>query len=119
MALAPPLAPEKGYKVGSSFTGAGSLKYGRIVFFPAGHGAGLAVLHLLPLHMAHGSQGTLSRRKRKLTVGIVYCREVAGLDDSLSSCMRQVEERYRVEERYYRVEEPERVGEQSIAFGLR
>jgi hypothetical protein len=73
--------------------------------------------------MAHGSQGTLSRRKRKLTVGIVYCREVAGLDDSLSSCMRQVEERYRVEERYYRevlrVEEPERVGEQRIAFGLR
>ena len=35
-------------------------------------------------------------------MGIVYCREVAGLDDSLSSCMRQVEERYRVEERYYR-----------------
>ena len=47
--------------------------------------------------MAHGSQGTHSRRNRKLTVGIVYCREVAGLDDSLSSCMRQVEERYRVE----------------------
>ena len=68
--------------------------------------------------MAHGSQGTHSRRKRKLTVGIVYCREVAGLDDSLSSCMRQVEERYRVVERY-RVEEPERVREQSIAFGLR
>mgnify|MGYP006906398873 CR=1 FL=1 len=62
--------------------------------------------------MAHGSQGTLSRRKRKLTVGIVYCREVAGLDNSLSSCMRQVEERYRVEE-------PKRVREKSIAFGLR
>ena len=40
------------------------------------------------------------------------------MDDSLSSCMRQVEERYRVVERY-RVEEPERVREQSIAFGLR
>ena len=51
-------------------------------------------------------------------MGIIYCREVAGLDDSLSSCMRQVEERYRVEDRY-RVEEPERVREQSIAFGLR
>ena len=62
--------------------------------------------------MAHGSQGTHSRRKRKLTVGIVYCREVAGLDNSLSSCMRQVEERYRVEE-------PEGVRGQSIAFGLR
>ena len=62
--------------------------------------------------MDHGSQGTHSRRKRKLTVGIVYCREVRGLDDSLCSCMRQVEERYRVEE-------PERVREQSIAFGLR
>ena len=30
-------------------------------------------------------------------MGIVYCRVVAGFDDSLSSCMRQVEERYRVE----------------------
>ena len=68
--------------------------------------------------MAHGSQGTHSRRNRKLTVVIVYCRVVAGFDDSLSSCMRQVEEKYRVEERY-RVEEPERVREQSIAFGLR
>ena len=68
--------------------------------------------------MAHGSQGTHSRRKRKLTVGIVYCREVAGFDDSLSSRMRQVEEKYRVEERY-REEEPERVRELSIAFGLR
>ena len=56
--------------------------------------------------MAHGSQGTHSRKSRKLTVGIVYCREVAGLDDSLSSCMRQVVEL-------------ERVREQSIAFGLR
>ena len=26
-----------------------------------------------------------------VTVGLVYCREVAGLDDSLSSCLRQVE----------------------------
>ena len=51
------------------------------------------------------------RRKRKLTVDLVYCREVAELDDSLSSCMRQVEERYRVEQ-------PKRVREQSTAFGL-
>ena len=90
--------------MGSSFTGTGSSRYGRLFFFPAGGGAGLAVFHLLSLNMALGSQGTHSRRKRKLTVGIVYCREVAGLDDSLSSCMRQVEERYRVKERY-RVEE--------------
>ena len=62
--------------------------------------------------MGHGSQGTHSRRMGKLTAGIVYCREVAGLDDSLSSCMRQVGERYMVEE-------PERVREQSRAFGLR
>ena len=55
--------------------------------------------------MAHWSQGTRSRRNRKLTVVIVYCRVVAGFDDSLSSYMRQVEEKYRVEERY-RVEEP-------------
>ena len=34
------------------------------------------------------------------------------MDDSLSSCMRQVEERYRVEELEW-------VREQSIAFGLR
>ena len=88
---------------GSSFNGTGSSRYGRLVFFPAGDRAGLAVLHLLPLHMAHGSQGTHSRRRRKLTVVIV---------------MRQVEESYRVEERY-RVEKPKWVREQTIAFGLR
>ena len=45
-------------------------------------------------------------------MGLVYCREVAELDNSLSSCVRQVEERYRVEE-------PDWVRKQSIAFGLR
>ena len=58
------------WMVGSSFNGTGSSRYGRLVFFPAGDGAVPAVLHLLPLHMAHGSQGTHSRRKRKLTVAI-------------------------------------------------
>ena len=51
-------------------------------------------------------------------MGIVYYREVAGLNDRLSSCMRQGENRSMMEERY-RVEEPEWVREQIIAISLR
>ena len=45
-------------------------------------------------------------------VGLVHCREVGGLEDSLSSCERQLQEGYRVEE-------PEQGREQSTSLGLR
>lgn len=62
--------------------------------------------------LLHWHRQLYLRRKRKLTDVIVYCREVTGLEHSLCSCVRQMEERYRVEE-------PEWVRKQSIAFGLR
>ena len=37
------------------------------------------------------------RRERKIVVSLVSCKEMAGLEDRLSSCVRQVEVRYRVE----------------------
>ena len=46
------------------------------------------------------AQGPIRRqRKKNLTIGLVYCREVAELDNNLSSCVRPFEERYRVTQR--------------------
>ena len=49
-------------------------------------------------------------RKRKLAMGFVSCREGAGPEDSRTSCVRQVEERYRAEQ-------PEKKRKQSTALG--
>ena len=45
-----------------------------------------------------------------LAMGFVSCREGAGPEDSLSSCVRQVEERYRGEQ-------PKKKRKQSTALG--
>ena len=37
-------------------------------------------------------------RERMMAVVFFFCREGAGPEDSLSSCVRQVEERYRAEQ---------------------
>ena len=50
------------------------------------------------------------RRERKLEMGFVSCREGVGPEDSPSSCVRQVEERYRAEQ-------PEKQRIKSTALG--
>ena len=50
------------------------------------------------LMVAQGPVQGQGRERRMMAVVFFFCREGAGPEDSLSSCARQVEERYRAEQ---------------------